>query len=195
MARVSEIIKFVNDTWILRSFPDARFAGSAFYGMATYMPDGDLIKAVEINAKGLTIVDDLFYDNTKPMQIYHRMNTSRMIPSPKDGFGNEVGMLRQLDMSALVFIDKSRIGISGEDMEMVLYYGFPNSIPKNQLTTGFTSCRFQFNGCEHNQVYLFDREFKIKNFNLSPSVVLLEVKYLIECGYQKNCINILCCPD
>jgi len=195
MAHLSSIITYLNDFLKVGSLADGRFSGSSYSGIATYIPDGDLVKVITTDQDGQAIINDLMYDQIYPMMVYHRLNSSKMRLSEKDGFGNQIGMRRVLDMSMMVFIDKSRIHLSGEDMEIVIYSGFPSSIKKADLTPGFTDCIFTFNGCEHNQVFLFDREFKMKNFNLSPSVVLLEVKYTIECGYQKNCINILCCPD
>lgn len=200
MSRVSDIVKYLNDTWKENALSRERFSPCQMYGIATQTPrnyDGseitDSVLSV-IAPDGSVEADSLAYDPAYAVQVYHRLWSSQMFPDMRDeGFGHKIEYSRRLAMSALIYMDKKRVNMNSEDMELVLLMSFPTSIPKSQLPAGFASVQFFPLGGDFNQVNLLLREFNLKDYTLGPEVVLLELKYQIECTYQKDCINTLCC--
>jgi hypothetical protein len=160
----------------------------------TPRPEGDsIIKVLSVlDDDGSVVVDNLSFDQSNSLQVYHRLFGSFLEPK-ESGFGHHVSYTRVLDMSLMVMYDRGRIAMAPEDMELLINMKFPFKIPASQLPQGFASCQFHYKGAEYNQMFLFERDFGIKDFTYGPGAVLLEVKYKLECSYNPDCINVLCC--
>jgi len=200
MSKIASLVKYLNDYWSENALVDARFKGASLLGIAVQTPrkyDGD-VSDVQLSItgdEGEVIVDSVAYDSVNPLMIYHRIMGSTYLLNQRDsGFGGNISYTRKLDMSAMVYIDKSRIKLAAEDMDLLLHIKFPQQIAGASLPDGFATCHFTPIGTEFNQVYLLDRELKIKDYSMGPEVVLFELKYSIECSYQLDCIKVLCCP-
>lgn len=199
MNLVSNTVKFINDSLLEGSFSAARFSGSELYGIATQVPrtgnDGVDQVMTLLNEKGETVKDNLFYEAQSPLQIYHRLWASAIVPDLKDdGFGDGISLKRILQLSMVVFASKKMVQLSAEELELIIYLQMPASLPKAQLPLGIESCFITPTGSDFNQTNLLGREFKLLNNTLEPETVLFELKYTIECKASKNCINALCCP-
>lgn len=194
MGKIAAILTALNQALVDRAFGDTRFDGSSYYTLATYIPNGDQIRACVIDENGDTVVDAITPNMTAPMTIYHRLNSSRWVTAKDDSFGNApMNSRRVMDMSLMVIYDKKRVHLNSEDMELMVFAALPSSI--RPLPVGFASLSLDTVSGEHSQPSLLMREFGMKDFTLSPQFVLLEVKYKMECTYSKDCIQLLCCPD
>jgi hypothetical protein len=195
MAKINSIVTWLNDSLKATAFGDSRFAGTSYNGIAQTVPSGTDREVVCADENGKPINSNLFYSDTFPMVIYHRIASSKWILNNKDSFGRKQGYLRQMEMQMIISYDKSRIHLNSEDLETLIYFGFPQSIPGADLTGGLKSCTFSLSQMEHNQLFLIEREFQMKNYSLWPRAVLTEARYKIECDYSPDCINVICCPD
>ncbi len=198
MPRLSDLVKYVNDTLVENAMQDKRFDGAGLYGIATQVPfagdDGIAYKQVILAEDGEVILDDCFYDQTEPLRLFHIINNSSYSADPLESFGNGMAFRRTCSMSIVCFADRKRIQMSGEDLEMLLYAGMPTKVPSNELPQGIKNCTISPSGSQLNQaVVMYDR-FKLNDHSLEPDAVLIEFKYILEYTADRSCIQLFCCP-
>jgi hypothetical protein len=198
--KLNSIVKFINDSWA-ESLASTKFAGIKMMGVTSQIPvlndEGlETYRIAEFDERGQVVNDSAAMNESYSCLIYHRLwNTNNTLN--KDSFGDDEGQKRTFYMSVFVYVNKSQLGIEASDMEMILTSYMPQSIGSDLLTgkfAGVSSCNITPTGSDFNQSNLFAREFNKKNYTMEPRIVLFELKYLIECTYSRNCINVLCCP-
>lgn len=194
MGYLNKICNTINDQLKARSFKDARFAGAQYFGLAnpiTYM-DGDKVrtKMVELTNNGEVVTDDLFYDDTHPLHVFHVAKESIWREDAKEDYGNNIATRRITNVSMLVFAKRSVIKLDCDDLDLLIKFGLPFNI-MNIPTYG--SVGFVVEKCDYNQRTIFSEEFGYDNYTMEPDIVLVRLKYRLECTVSPDCVKIICC--
>ena len=199
MAKVHQIVKYINDSLMEGVFSDKRFSGSGVYGIATQVPRAidseghyDIVMPI-IDESGNTVLDDAFYNQNEPMRIFHRIISSGYSPDQPASFGSNMESKRTIGMGMVIFADKKRVQINAEDLDLMAHIEMPRIVPKSMMQAGYGQMSISHQQTELNQVILFGQLFRKYDFTLEPQVVLLELKYSIEYTATAACIKSLCC--
>lgn len=200
MRGLATIVKYINDTIAENALVNARFSGHKLVGLTSQIPvtnsenETSDVKIAAFSERGEVIEDSVNYESVNSVLIYHRLFNTSNTPDDKDSFGHNQAQRRTFYLSMFVYVNKKKTEVEASDMELLLMMKMPQSLDTASLPDGHKSCFITTTGADFNQVGIWERELKKKNFTLEPEVVLFELKYQIECTYSRECINVLCCP-
>jgi hypothetical protein len=193
MAKENEIAAFLNEE-IKKSLSDARFNGSQFSGITQLVAKADsTVKPCIVDHEGEGT--DLTVDDVYPVQVYHRNYGGTFKPNPATGFGDGNTAKNQVtNMGCIVIGQRKKIKLTPEDLLVLVAASFPAELPKaKRAELKLTKSAITITNIDINSLAVFKREYQFKDNVLDPSIIMLELKYQIECGFEKDCINTICC--
>lgn len=188
MAKENKIVDIINAS-VKAALADKRFSGSEYAGITQIIQNGDggnMPCTVDNNGE-CTWID---VDDTKPVQVYHRMNGSSFSLDDKEQFGNNLIRNQVSSMSLFVVAQRNKIKLPVEDLLTLVTSGMPTGVP-DRKSLNLNSCKITVQSADVNAQGILKREQP--NKILDPQVIMFELKYQIECSYGKDCINTLCC--
>ncbi len=200
MARLKEIVQFINNEIEAKALKDKRFGGSQLSGIA-------VLTEFKKNAGGQPAMQPwvmnnepegmyVGIDDIHPVQVYHKHYGSvPNTPEAKENFGDKNNVItKKYNMGLIVMGQRKKIKLSPEQLETLIEAGFPDSL-NAQLRNDFklNSCMISISGTDHNSNALLKREYGQPDKKYDHQTILFEMKYLIECSYKRSCIDILCC--
>lgn len=194
MAKLKEIIALIN-TGIEAAFADKRFADSGLFGLATQSMDSQATTSpyvIDSFGEGRNVN----YNDSRPVVMYHRYNGSNTYNSEDiSQFGdNNEKVATSYNMALIVMASRSMTQLEPDDLETIIVSGMPTALTNAQLTTlNLLGCNVVVNGSDHNSINIFKREFTGQNKIYDPRIFMFEIRYEIECSYDKSCVNTLCC--
>jgi hypothetical protein len=193
MARLKEIVAFINNTLETKAFKDKRFI-AGLHGIATMVEyQGAIVPCIINNdADGKYVgLDDSF-----SVQVYHKNNgTVSLVVTSSDQFGDGNPVItRRYNMSMMVMGKRKLLDLTPEQLETIIDASFPDQLPA-QLRNDFklNNCSIGFSGTDHNSSTLLKREYGQPDKKYDLEMIIFEMKYTIECIYKKSCIDTLCC--
>lgn len=133
-------------------------------------------------------------DDTYPIIIYHRLLRNNTQPWDKQfGDGNKF-LKAKATMIMIVYADRSRIGISQDDLESLILSGMVDEIPKTQYQSmGVTSLLVTHQETSFNAQAVFAQEYQNADFFLKPESILFQITYIVDSQYRKDCLPICGC--
>lgn len=194
MAKIKDIVDIINEG-IETALAEKRFAGSAIYNIATQSQDSNNTTSpyvIDTTGEGTHV----FYDDTKPLVLYHKYSGSNNYRSESlNQFGDDdSSVLTSYNMSVIVMCSRNITQLEPDDVETLIVSGFPSRLSNLQLNTlNLLGCEMVVNGSDHSALSIFNREFTGQKNKFDPRIFMFEVRYTIECSYNKGCINTLCC--
>lgn len=195
MANLNTITKLINQNLIATSLKDKRFQKVAAYGISKSLPykKGDVLEYIPTELCDNGDGKELSPDDKNPIQVYHKMYGTRY-SIMKEQYGNgNTSLIRTADMSLIVFAQRNIVKLSEEQMELFVLTGIPNKLTKANLTElNLKDCTINVSSTDFDSVKIFNREYNTKKYYLKPSHIFFEMRYIIECKFDKNCINT--CP-
>lgn len=133
------------------------------------------------------------YDDEYDFMCFHKIRTSQVIPNLKEkAFGNadlSANSTRLTNLSMIVFLNTESVKATQEQLANSIMAIFPESLPKDQLIQGVSAVKYGIVGFDFETINIFRREYDGLEYDLKNDVVMIEVKYKIECSYTKACIN------
>lgn len=190
MSKFGDIITFINTTLKTEQFSSSRFQKGTFNDSIAELvkssDDGETMPCVISNTGTTT---KLVIDDTKTMQVYHRMMGSNYELVENDfGFRTR----RSIANMSLVFIgDRERLQVTKEDIILGLNNGMPLEMPKtNRVALSIESCNItpQTYITDFNEVY--EREFNIQQKLLKPQTIMIALDYEITMDIMDGCVLI-----
>lgn len=194
MAKENEIARWINEC-IQEVLSEQRFAGSQYSGITSLLMNDQESTAllmpctIDSDGEGLWVgVDDAY-----PVQLYHRHNGCVFKSEPADAFGGNAPRKEFIAMSLFVVAQRSRTRLAPEDLKTLIATAFPYEIPAQKRALWKLSGSISLLSADLNSQNVYKREYNPAPTILDPQVNMFELKYQIECSYQKDCINTLCC--
>lgn len=200
MAKELKIIKYLN-YYLLAGMTDIRFAGKKAYGLTELRErDKDLIIPAEILQSG-----ELRYvgiDDTYPVIMYHRSYGSTISQDKASifnvGFTDTIGnhgnkgiqdLVEKSEMSLFVFAQWKKVRMSISEFKDFIVGVIPGEIDKVSCSNiGIKSAFMILSSSNFNTIEIYSKEYK-NNKKLNPDFFLMEIKYSIECRFNKSCVK------
>jgi hypothetical protein len=194
--QLKKLVDYINSTIDAALAPSDRFAGSEFDGIAVTMPrqdeDGNIENfPVIIDTKGEA--DYLGVDDEFPLRIYHKNNGTTYAPAQ-----NVVGPANNIlkgtaNMSMIVTGFRDKLKLTPEELNEVILQALPSRMPQaDAKALNVQSVIIAPGSTDFNFMNVFNREYKIKDLKALPGeIMMIELKYVITCTFDKSCINIL----
>lgn len=148
------------------------FKGGKFYGVATL---------VEREAKGQPVVEGLpvAYDDSYPMQMYHRLGNVSIAYTP--GYGDTMTTTNTYQVSAIVFNNETITKLKTDEIAMIIQ----SLLALNNSAT--------LNGIILNSQTVFAQEYKGVPYSLNEYQSLMQINYTVEITFKGNCFDL--CPE
>ena len=187
--QVDYLNSVINSKISAEKFPSKKIMGVAEF-ILTYEED----KAKKIPA--VRTENDFLaaqYDDEFSFMSFHKIRTAQVLPNLKEKtYGNDdqnARLIRYTNLSMIVFLNTQSVKATQEQLANSIMSIFPDALPKEQLIPGVTSVNFGIIGFDYDTINIFRREYDGLEYDLKNDVVMLEVKYKIECSFNKKCIN------
>lgn len=149
--------------------------GAVFYGVATL---------VERQGKGKPVVDekDVTFDNSYPMQTYHRINGVNITYTP--GYGDNDNTTNTFSMQAVVFNDEKQTRLKQDEVAMILQ----SVLSKLNILADLTVTSIILNS---QQVWA--TEYRGTTYGLNEYQSLMQINYTIAVTFKSGCFDL--CPE
>lgn len=189
MANETQIIGYINSE-LLGAMSDAHFAGSKAYGITEIQERVKEKLPAETTKQGELIYVGI--DDTHPVIFYHRSYGSQILPDKQNSFGNGHDLIETSNMGLIVFAQRHKIKMNANNFKDYLVDAMPINISKaNAQILKIKSAFIRATGSDFNSLPLYKREYQVSK-KLDPRFFLLEIKYSIECRFNKMCPKTFC---
>lgn len=172
----------------------SKFPSKKLFGVADFILkyDDDKPKKVPAVKKG-DEYEGVVFDDVYNLMLFHKIRTSQVLPNIKErAYGNEEvseNGTRVTNVSLIAFLNSKIVNATQEQFANSIMAIFPSSIPKAQLITGVSSVKYSVMALDFETINIFRREYDGLEYDLKNDIVMVEVKYKIECAFNKSCIN------
>lgn len=185
------IVKGLN-SGIASRLNSAKFAGSRFLGIAC-----SYIKQLQESQVGLSpyIIDDngegkeVVIDDRYPLTIFHKNNGCSYKQDQTKTRGSEIGYIKSSQMSMILIASRRKLRLSPEMLEAYLSDNIPSTV---DLTNHKVKASIRLQGSNFSCERIYMQEWQGATL-ISPDIILVEMKYQIDCTYFKGCVDFTCC--
>lgn len=191
---IQNIVEIINESLKANAFADMRFAGAKYFGLSS-------LYAIE-NEVSPFVVDDYGqanycgYDNTTPLIIYHRTISAQNNLDRTKAVVNDKLLSRQYTMNLIVTAQREKIQLTAEDVDLLIASAWKSNITQQQLIDfNLRGCNLNYVSTNYSTSALLQREYTGKNIINEPSLILFEIRYMVEITYNNGCLEILCCNN
>lgn len=190
MAKTAQIIECINDT-IKASLKDKRFAGSCFHGLAITHEENNSRYATTYSIEGEG--KQINPDDEHPITIYHKNNGSVTTIATEEFGDGRNRFVKKTSVSMIVIGIRKKLRMTAEDLETAIECSIPGTLSKTMLQSlTLMGVDIQVVQATYNSGEIYKREFNKENKNVDPRLLLVEIRYNIECMFNKTCINTIC---
>lgn len=192
MANLTPIVAIINETLRTTVLKDKRFMKAKLFEIARVMPvkKGEIFELVPgiINENGE--ITKVYPDDKNVIQVYHKINSSSVsVDKAQYGNGN-TRLVRTANMSMIIFGLRSTIKRTEDEMDLFISASLPSKLTKQQLIDNeLKDCSINHTNTDFNSLQIYSREYNSKQYYLNSSHLFFEMKYTIECKFDKSCIN------
>lgn len=196
MPFVDRIVKHINDTLKASSLTDKRFQPGRFLGCTTLLARQ---KGTQMEVLPATVDKDGEYklidtDDRYPITIYHKVLSNGYASAAKQSYGDEYAYKCTTEMTMVVLADSRKIRMQAEQLEPLIIYGIPQRLSQQLMTdTAIRSCLITVSGSVLDKINVFKSEYPSTDYFLKPFHQLFSIRYRIEAGFDKNCIQRCLC--
>lgn len=187
--QVGYINEILNSKISGEKYPSRKLMGVAEFILSYDDGKPKKLPAVRIEDEFEAAVFDDKYD----IMCFHKIRTSQVIPNLKErSYGNDdanTNSNRITNLSMILFLNTRSVKSTQEQLANSITAIFPDVLPKANLIPGVAAVKFGIVGFDFETINIFRREYDGLEYDLKNQIVLIEVKYKIECTYSKACIN------
>ncbi len=143
------------------------------------------IPAIRINGEYVPLI----YDDRNAFFAYHRVRASQFTVNAQEkvyGDGIQTKLIKTSLCSLIVYAKEDNSDLDICDLLSMI---FPTHYPKDRLVQGVDQVRFTVLATDNDSLAIFKREMDGLEYDLKNAVKLFEIKYKIECIFDKSCIN------
>lgn len=192
MARLDPIVAVINEALRTTVFKDKRFLKPAMFGIAEPTPNkvGETYESLPGIIRDDGEITMVYPDDKNIIQVYHKVNSlTESADRSQYGNGNS-NMIRTASMSMIIFGNRKVIKRRKDDLELFISASIPSKLSKADLIVmGLKDCSITHTSSDFNSLFIYTREYNTKKYYLKPSHLFFEMKYTIECKFNKACIN------
>ena len=190
---IDAIVTIINDSLKTVTLVDARFKQPSLKGIAVLIPKdvtGNIPCICNNNGEG----EYVGFDDIHSIRLYHKNNGSKTSFEVKDQSGPiDKYFTTKYDMSLMVMAKRTVVQMSAEQLDVLISTGIlsPTKIKREDFK--LKSCSVKPVATNYNTALILGQEYKGQNISFEPNMILFEIKYTIECTYNKDCIKTICC--
>lgn len=195
MPRLREITDIINLNLKASAFKSRRFQDGLWNTVADLVTivDGD---NKETKRPGIVAssgeVTDVVYNDTFPIQFYHRILGIVYEDDQALNYGNPANTIKEAaDMIIICMGDRNRLGVVPEDVTAAIWGSIVREVPQASLTTLQLQNAYVVPGeINDDSKNIFEQEYVGVEFDLPPQMFMVAVKYKIISLYSKNCFQL-----
>lgn len=200
MPFIEKIVDYINTSLKDSSLKDKRFQPGKYVGLTTVLPrmNGTVLeqlpatcdengeyKTVEPNDKFNIIIYHKTISN-----IYTKVTQQPGIKS----YGDDYALKCTTEMQLAVIADLRKVKMLAEQIEPLVIYGIPQRLTDALMVEfGFRSCLITPTASVMDKINVFRQEYPQTAYFLKPFHQLFLIRYRIETGFDKNCVEKCLC--
>lgn len=139
----------------------------------------------------------LFFDDAKPLIIYHKIVSKQYQQLKAETYGRGSGKPFNAvsNMQMIVLANRALIKVLPEDLETLLVLNFPDGSEKEMqgINTALTQFNIRPTSSDLNYERLWTQEFKGYEFEVNADRAMLSVNYTIESAFKTKCFSLCDC--
>lgn len=196
MPFIEKIVDYINTSLKASSLNDKRFQPGKYVGCTTLLPrpkgTGLEVLPASCDANGeYKMVEP---DDRYPIIIYHRTISnmySKVVNTPQvKSFGDEYALKCLTEMNLTVIADSRKVNMLAEQLEPIIIYGIPMHLSRDMMIDlGLRSCVITPVSSLLDKINVFKQEYPSTAYFLKPFHQLFSIRYRVETGFDKNCIE------
>jgi hypothetical protein len=187
MPKIHEIVASINSTLKSEQFTSKRFQQGEFYAIAELLKNEseELVPCVVDNYGDTTIVS---IDDTKPIQVYHRVLGIDF--KRTQDFGDLKSVTEGYDMVMVVIGDRNRLQLNQEEIISGVVAGFPLDFTQANLTTwGLKSVEIEPGEINTDKERVFRNEFNTQAA-LKSNTIIFSFPYKVITEIDQSCFTL-----
>lgn len=196
MPKIREIIELFNASLQAGNFKNRKMQDAVWYNLATQITrqEGEegsaVMQPVVIDNEGEGV--PVAYDDTHPLQFYHRLLRLSYDDEEEEGFGNPGNDMKETaEMTIICIGSRARINAYPEEVAAAICANIPQEIPHSVLTTlQLQSACLDIGDVNTDAGDVFSQEYSGVAFNLPTSHFMLSVKYTITTIFSESCFTL-----
>lgn len=191
MPYTDKVIDYIDAQLKATSLSDKRFASGNYFGLMQSMSlaDNNFAPAKPDTNGEMKVA---YPNDTNSIITYHRIGSLTYSNAKPAQFGdakNSVVQSANMIMTVLAFSDQ--IKLSQSSLEGLIAPGIPSIMSPSP--TDIQSVFLSLQSSRFDSQQIFNEEFKGVKYLLKPTMLLIQIKYLIEMQFKKNCFKICEC--
>ena len=134
----------------------------------------------------------MVYNDAFDLSWYHRTRTVQIAPNlAVKSYGDNAYeyFIKVSNMSMIVFFNTENVSMNQDQLANAIALNMPINVQKSLLESGIEYVRFTTIGFDFDTLAIFRREMDGMQYDLDNKIMMIEVKYKIECSFSKACIN------
>jgi hypothetical protein len=200
MPFIEKIVDYINTSLKDSSLNDKRFQPGKYVGCTTLLvrKNGDQLETVPATSD-----ENGEYKTVEPNDkfniiIYHRTISNvyaKVINNAQArSFGDDYALKCTSEMQLAVIADSRKVKMLAEQLEPMIIYGIPQRLPSEMLIDlGLRSCIITPTASVMDKINVFRQEYPNTQYFLKPFHQLFLVRYRVETGFDKNCVEKCLC--
>lgn len=199
MPFIEKIVDYINTSLKDSSLNDKRFQPGKYVGCTTLLPrpKGTALEVLpafcDANGEYTTVEPDDKFN----IIIYHRTISNvytKVTQQQQRSFGDDYALKCTTEMQLGVIADSRKVKLLAEQIEPMIIYGMPLLLPKQMMIDlGFRSCIITPIASNMDKINVFRQEYPSTQYFLKPFHQLFTIRYRVETGFDKNCIEKCLC--
>lgn len=185
---IKQVVCFINDKLKCGlGLNDADFFGLSEYMLQTFESKDVRVPGVVDENGDLSYVG---FDDVNQFRCYHRISAPIVYGlDPKGAAGSSRGHIVRTTQLSLIVMASRKLKITPEELEHKVTTLMPLQAEKALIESlNFRSIKITHINSDLDGYAVFQREFSMPQ-NRLKNIMILEVKYKIECVYKDGCIN------
>lgn len=200
MPFIEKIVDAINTSLKESSLNDKRFQPGKYVGCTTLLAR---INGNQLETLPAICDDNGEYKTVEPNDkfniiIYHKTISNvyaKVVNNPQvRSYGDDYALKCTSEMQLTVIADSRKVKMLAEQLEPLIIYGIPQHLSKQMMIDlGFRSCVITPISSTLEKINVFRQEYPNTQYFLKPFHQLFSIRYRVETGFDKNCVEKCLC--
>lgn len=193
MPNIEGICTLINSALEAGNFSSRRFQSGKFYKVA--YPIKTIDDTVTTSAPYLIDnsgeATELTYDNTRPFQIYYRIDSQDYKLADLD-YGAPGTTMNEISNMRMVFIgSRKMMQVTQDNVVAAVEVDFPKEfLPTDITPLQLNKCVIEMGNVEQDIYSVWQREFDGTSIDFDTDTIMFAVNFKLDIDYNKNCFKL-----